>query len=139
MSKLLIIILLHILGDSLLLSKKLRKLKIDNIAFLFKHVGIYTALFLFLSPLLLSLSIAQALIYSLLNGVFHFIVDYLITLVKKKYWTSRQYEYIAFLSIMEQLIHVSILIGTFLYLFPNAVDYSNWGNVLKYYFFEKPV
>lgn len=139
MSKLIVIILIHVLGDSILLGKRLRKLKINSIPLQLKHVGIYTSLFLFLSPFLLGLTIKQSIVYSLLNAVLHFIVDYLFTKVKVKYWTNKQYIFIVIYSGLEHFVHVSILIATFLYMFPNAVDISNWSRVLLYYFIEKPI
>jgi len=139
MSKLIVLIFIHVLGDSLLLSQKLRKLKIEKISYLFKHVGIYTAVILVLSPLLLGITIVQGLIFSLLNGVLHIIVDYVFTIIKKKYWASKEYKYIIITSGLEHLIHVTLLIVTFLYLFPYAIDTSNWGSVIQYYFWEKPI
>ncbi len=139
MSKLIVLILLHVLGDSLLLGKNLRKLKIEKISYLFKHVGIYTAIFLVLTPLLLSLTILQSLTFSLIIGFFHLVVDYSFIQLKKIFWKSGKYQYVALFSAIEHLIHISILIAIFLYMFPNAVDVSGWGNVVKYYFLQKPV
>jgi hypothetical protein len=126
MSTIILIIFLHLLGDSVLLGKELRRLKIHKFGYLLKHVGIYTLVFMIFSPIILGLTIVQGLIFSLLNGVLHLIVDYLLTLVKLKYWTKDIYTYVVIYSILEHLIHIAILIGTFLYLFPGVADLESW-------------
>jgi len=139
MSKIIVLILLHILGDSILLSKSLKKLKIEKISYLFLHVGIYILPFLILSPLILGLTVLQGLEFSLIIGVLHFVIDYTITQIKKKYWRTNKYKYVVIASLFEHLIQVSVLILLYMYLFPSTIDIDNWYNVVKYFFFEKPV
>lgn len=139
MSKIIVLILLHILGDSILLTKKLRKLKIEKVSYLFLHVGIYVLPILILSPIILGLTIFQSVEFIVIIGLLHFIIDFTITRVKLKYWKTNKYQYVVIASLFEHLIQVTAMIITFLYLFPNTIDIGNWHNVVRYFFFEKPV
>jgi len=139
MSKIIVIILLHILGDSLLLTKKLRKLKIEKVSFLFLHVGIYILPFIVLSPIILGLTFLQGLEFSILIGIVHFVVDFTITQIKKRYWRTHKYQYVVIASLFEHLLQVSVVIFLYLNLFPNNINIDNWHNIVRYFFFEKPV
>jgi len=134
-----ILILLHVLGDSIFLTKKLKQQKIEKVSYLFLHVGIYTLLFLLLTPLLLGLSLVQDLEFSMLVGMLHFVIDFIITRIKRKYWRTHKYLYVLIASLFEHLIQVSVLITLYLYLFPTTIDFDNWYNIVRYFFFEKPV
>lgn len=139
MSKILVLLFLHILGDALFHGKKLRKLKVERISYLFAHVGLYTFIMLVFTPFLLGITFMQSLVFSLFNGVMHFVVDYIGIKIKMKYWKTNQYKFVAIDSMIEQFLHVTILIGSFIYMFPRAIDFANWYNVVMYYFLERPI
>ncbi len=128
MSKIIMIIFLHILGDSVLLGQKLRKQKIDNIFYLFKHIGIYSLVFIIFTPVLLNISIITALYYCLINAVLHFIVDFYFTKIKKIFWDKGDYKYVASFSIAEHVLHISILLTTYFIMFPGSIDIQSWYN-----------
>jgi hypothetical protein len=133
MSKIILLIFLHIFGDSVLLSKDLRKLKIHSKLYLLKHVGIYSAVLLIAGPFLLNLTIVESIEFSLLNGILHYFIDYLITLYKLKYWINDLYKYVIVYSVLEHILHITILIGTFLFLFPHAANLDIWYKFVDHY------
>lgn len=134
MAAFIILILLHIIGDSVFLGQKLRKLKIHEFKYLLIHTGIYTSVFIVLCPLIFDLTFVQCLIFSAINGVLHLIVDYIFTLIKLRYWRKDIYAYVAIYSILEHLVHVAILLSTFLYLYPEVVDLESWEQIITYFF-----
>ena len=62
--KLTIILIMHLVADFLLQGSSFSKLKMSKISYLFLHVLIYTTFFIVASPLLLSLTFQQGLIFS---------------------------------------------------------------------------
>lgn len=122
------LIFLHLIGDSVLQSQKLRQQKIDSIKYLFKHIGIYSLVFLIFTPILFNLTLVQALLFTLVNTVIHFIEDWIFIKIKKHYWDNADYKYVAVFSIIEHSLHVVILIITFMIMFPGSIDMSSWYN-----------
>jgi len=122
------LIFLHLIGDSVLQSQKLRQQKIDSIKYLFKHIGIYSLVFLIFTPILFNLTLVQALLFTLVNTVIHFIEDWIFIKIKKHYWDNADYKYVAVFSIIEHSLHVAILIITFMIMFPGSIDMSSWYN-----------
>ena len=117
---------MHAIGDFFLQGSKLSKLKALKNAQLFEHVGIYTSVFIVLSPLLLGLTFIDALIYSFINGVLHLVIDYLTGVFKVKYYEKDDSKYISTIGI-DHTLHIIILLTTYLYLFPYAINaYSFW-------------
>ena len=93
MVRIIVLVLLHILGDFFLQGSKLSKRKRAKIPSLLVHTGIYTLPFIILSPVLLHLSFLQGLEFSLLNGVLHFGLDFVTGKIKKKYWQVDEDKY----------------------------------------------
>ncbi len=122
------LIFLHLIGDSVLQSQKLRQQKIDSIKYLFKHIGIYSLVFLIFTPILFNLTLVQALLFTLVNTVIHFAEDWIFIKIKKHYWDNADYKYVAVFSIIEHSLHVAILIITFMIMFPGSIDMSSWYN-----------
>ncbi len=121
MARIIILILLHILGDFILQSKRLSILKRTKIPALFQHTAIYTMTFLLLSSLWLSLTFVQGIVFGLLNGVIHLIIDYITGLLKKKYWSINEAKYITIVG-LDQVVHIIILIVTYLTLYPGILN-----------------
>jgi hypothetical protein len=123
MIRIIFLLFMHIAADFLLQGNSMSKLKMTKISFLFAHAGIYTALFIALSPFLLALTFTEGLVYSLINGVAHLLVDFVTTRFKKVYWEKDETKYIMTIS-LDHLVHLSILILTYIYMYPAALNAS---------------
>jgi len=121
MSKIIILILMHAVGDFFLQGSKLSRLKALKIPYLLEHVGIYTGLFIVLSPVILGLTFLQGLAYSLLNGSLHFGIDYVTGKYKLKYFDTDESKYLTVVGI-DHTLHLMILIVSYVILFPNAIN-----------------
>lgn len=128
MVKIIMLIFLHIIGDSVLQSQKLRQQKIEKTIYLFKHVGIYTLVFLFFVPILLKFTLLQTLYFCLINAFFHLTEDWVFVKIKKHYWNNGDYKFVAAFSILEHVLHIAILITIFAIMSPESINVSNWYN-----------
>jgi hypothetical protein len=111
---------MHAFGDFFLQGSKLSRLKALKMPYLFEHVGIYTGLFVVLSPIILGLTILQGIAFSLLNGSFHLLIDYITGKYKMKYIETDESKYLTTIGI-DHTLHIIILIGSYMILFPNAL------------------
>ena len=116
---------MHAIGDFFLQGSKLSKLKALKFSYLLEHVGIYTSLFIILSPFILGLSFLQALAFSFLNGGFHLAIDFFTGKYKEKYLYVDESKYIKTIGI-DHTLHITILLASYIYLFPNAM-YAYYG------------
>lgn len=116
---------MHSLGDFFLQGSKLSKLKALKKVQLFEHVGIYTSVFIVLSPLLLGLTFIDGLIYSLINGVLHVGIDYFTGVFKVKYIEIDDSKYLSTIGI-DQTLHIIILLATYMYIFPYAINANSY-------------
>jgi signal transduction histidine kinase len=121
MIRILFLVIMHAVGDFLLQGSTLSKLKASKIAYLFAHVGIYTAFFIALSPLLLKMTFMQGLTFSLVNGAAHFVIDFATGKFKQKFWEKNEAAYIATIS-FDHILHLVILIATYMYMFPSVME-----------------
>ena len=126
MSRIFLILLMHVLGDVFLQGEKLRKNKAYTLSSLFLHTFIYTSVFILCSPFLLGMSFKQALIYSLINGFTHLIVDFYFRKLKLGYADFNQNKYRLVL-FFDQFLHLIILYVSYMLLFPQGfnVEYFN--------------
>ena len=120
---------MHAIGDFFLQGSKLSSLKALNKNALFEHVGIYTLLFIVLSPLALGLTFLQGLAFSLLNGVLHLVIDYFTGMFKQRYLYTNESKYIAVIGI-DNTLHILILVTSYIYLFPHTINH--FAPLLKY-------
>lgn len=120
---------MHAFGDFFLQGSKLSRLKTLKMPYLLKHVGIYTSLFIILSPFILGLTILQGIAYSLLNGTIHLLIDYITGKYKLKYIDTVESKYITTIGI-DHTLHIIILIASYMILFPNAIH--NFTPFLKF-------
>ena len=119
---------MHLVADFLLQGSYFSKLKATKFTYLLLHVLIYTALFIVLSPLLLSLTFTQGLIFSGVNGGIHLAVDFITSKLKQKFWEKNESFYVAIIT-LDAVIHITTLIITYIYLFPEAFNaYLNLGS-----------
>ncbi len=121
MGRIIILLLMHIVGDFFLQGSKLSRFKALKIPLLLEHVGIYTGLFIVLSPVILGLTILQGFAFSLLNGALHLVIDYFTGKFKVKYFDTNESKYIATIGI-DYTLHIMILIVSYVYLFPTAFN-----------------
>jgi len=129
MTRIIIIILMHTIGDFFLQGSKLSRLKAIKLPYLFEHVGIYTLLFIVISPLVLGLTFLQGLVFSLLNGFLHLIIDYFTGKFKSKYIETNESKYLATIG-LDHTLHIVLLIATYIYLYPTALT-ANFGSFLN--------
>ena len=121
MARLTLLLLIHIMGDYFLQGNKVNGQKAIKLVFLCKHVGIYTALFIAISPFVLGLTFLQGLAFSLINGSMHFVIDYYSSKFKIKYYEMNESKYNVTV-VLNHSLHLIILIVTYLYIFPNAIN-----------------
>ena len=121
MTRIIIILILHTIGDFFLQGSKLSRLKAIKLPYLFEHVGIYTLLFVAFSPLLLGFTFVQGLAFSFVNGALHFIIDFFTGKFKTKYHDTDESKYIAAVGV-DHTLHLVILIISYIYLFPDAIN-----------------
>lgn len=114
-----IIFLMHVFAGFFLQSNRISKLKREKKRYLLEHVGMYTIIFIVLSPVLLGLTILQGLAFSLLNGVLHFAVDFLTGKLKVKLIGKNEVKY-NLVVVLDYTVHLVILISTYFYLYPEA-------------------
>lgn len=126
MSRIFLILLMHILGDFFLQGERLRKNKAYTISSLLLHSFIYTSVFVVCCPFLLGMSFKQALLYSVINGFTHLIVDFYFRKLKLGYadFDHNKYRLVLF---FDQFLHIVILYVSYMLLFPQGfnVEYFN--------------
>jgi hypothetical protein len=120
MYKIIILLFMHSIADFVLQGERLSKAKATFIGSLLSHVGIYTLFFIVFSPLVLGLTIVQGLVFSLINGSAHLIIDYFTSKLKKKYWKINETKYFTVIG-FDHTLHIIILLFTYLYMFPGAI------------------
>ena len=121
MGRIIILLLMHLTADFFMQGKKLNILKAFKLPYLFEHVGIYTLFFIVIGPFLLGLTFMQGLVFSLINGAFHFAIDFKTSKLKMKYMKTDESKYIITIGV-DHTLHIIILIMTYLYLYPNAMN-----------------
>lgn len=121
MVRIILLLLIHIVGDYFLQGSKLSEQKAIRFTYLLEHVAIYTSLLIVISPLLLGLTFIQGAIFSLINGTSHFIIDFITSRLKIKYSTENESKYIITMG-LDHSLHLAILILTYIFLFPSAIS-----------------
>jgi hypothetical protein len=120
---------MHAIGDFFLQGRKLSSLKALKMNALLEHAGIYTLVFIVLSPLALGLTFLQGLAFSMLNGSLHFVIDFFTGKFKQKYLNTNESKYIATIGI-DTTLHILILVASYIYLFPETINH--FAPLLKY-------
>jgi hypothetical protein len=126
MTRIFLILLIHILGDFFLQGERLRKKKAYTIKSLLFHTFIYISVFIISCPFLLGMTFKQALLYSFINGFTHLIVDFYFRKLKIGYANFDQNKYRVVL-FLDQFLHILILYVSYMLLFPGGfnVEYFN--------------
>jgi len=123
MDKIIILLLLHAAGDFILQGDKLSSLKRSRISYLLIHTGLYTAVFLVATPFILGLSVKDAILFSLFNGVIHLIVDYFTGKAKEEYWEKSQQAFVTIVGV-DHTLHLFTLILSYLWFVHGIIPVS---------------
>ena len=117
MEKIIIIILMHTIGDHVFQWASLSVKKRSEISYLFLHTFIYSVFLAIFSFAFLDFqNVNNALLFIIINAVLHFGVDFITGKIKKKLWDSQaETSYIIAVS-LDQIIHLTILFTTFFYI-----------------------
>jgi len=117
-----LLFVMHVVAGFFLQTKKISKLKREKTRYLFIHVGLYTLFFIVFCPILLGLTVVEGLIFSLINGVLHLIVDYITGKFKNIYFEKNDLKY-KLTVISDYTLHVSILIISYILMFKPTLFY----------------
>ena len=117
MTRVILIVLIHTFGDYFFQGEKLKRLKALKLPYLFEHVSVYVLVFIVFCPFLLHITFLQSLIFSLINGVLHLIVDYFTRIYKKIYWDVDENKYNSVVG-LDVVCHIVCLLTTFYFLIP---------------------
>ena len=126
MSRIFLIILLHTLGDFLFQGDKLRENKALKMSSLGMHILIYISILFLFSPFLLGITLKQAILFSIINGFLHLIVDFFFRKLKKGYkdFDLKKYRIVV---VTDQFLHIFALLYSYYLLIPNgfSAEYFN--------------
>lgn len=96
------ILTLHFLSDFILQSNWMAQNKSSSNKALGLHIFIYSVPFLLIGWK-----------YAILNGVFHFITDYITSRITKKLWSKGDVHNFFVIIGLDQLLHYTALLGTY--------------------------
>ena len=102
----LLIVLFHFVSDFLLQTEEMANNKSTSNKWLTIHVTCYSIPFIAISPL-----------YALINGVLHFITDYITSRITKRLWAEKKVGLFFKVIGFDQAIHMSTLFGTYYLMF----------------------
>ena len=132
MTRLLLILLMHMLGDFFFQGDNMIWLKYFRLKSLLGHSFIYFICLLLFSPLLLQIPFWYCLIFAVVNGVCHLGVDYYTGILRKKYWEKDETMYATIMGI-DQVAHIACLVISFLMIVPDGFHYvSPYYELLPY-------
>lgn len=121
MEKIIIILLMHTVGDHVFQWAGLSLKKRSNFAYLSLHAGIYGVILAIFAFFLLGFSTTQiTLLYILINLGLHLVIDFLTGVVKQKYWDQKNESIYFTIISLDQIIHLACLILTYMY-FTNQI------------------
>lgn len=119
MYKIIVLVLMHIVADFVLQDNNLDFLSISRKLRLFAHVGLYTLIFIAMCPLLLGFTFLEGLVFSLINGATHLLIDIVTTRMRIRFWRNSEPAFVATVSV-DHLLHILILFVTLLYMYPEV-------------------
>lgn len=105
-SILMYIIWMHFIGDFVLQSTKVATNKYKDSKVLMKHCILYAFPFVFIGVK-----------YALIAGFLHFPIDYVTSKLTHKLYDNNEYHWFFVVIGLDQAIHMTILLKTFLYLY----------------------
>ena len=106
------IIWIHFICDFILQTDNMAKNKSSHIGWLGWHIFIYTLYFnMFLAIALHTVDI-KVLIYSIINGLSHFVIDFCTSKATRYLWEKKQTHNFFVVIGLDQALHMSILMYT---------------------------
>jgi len=93
---------MHVIADFALQTRKMAENKSKSIKWLSLHAGTYSCVFILISWQ-----------YALLNGILHWVTDYVTSRLTSKYWEEKKIHTFFLIIGIDQFIHISCLIGTY--------------------------
>ena len=105
LGSILLILFLHFFADFILQNDYMAQNKSSSNKALGLHVLLYSLPFIIISPL-----------YALINGIAHFITDYISSRITKKLWQKQEVHWFFVVIGLDQLAHYSMLFSTFILL-----------------------
>lgn len=110
------LLFIHWVGDFVLQSDWMAKNKSKNILALSSHVFVYTT-YLFITSLLLFNDYKAWVIFTLINGGLHFIIDFVTSIITSYYWSKGDTHNFFVMVGFDQYIHTSCLLISFYWLY----------------------
>lgn len=104
LSSVILLLVLHFVSDFLLQSDWMAQNKSSSNKALGLHVLLYSIPFIIISP-----------IFALINGVAHFITDYVTSRITKNLWEKKEVHWFFAVIGLDQLLHYIVLFATFYY------------------------
>lgn len=104
------IFIAHFIGDFILQSREIANNKSSNIFILSFHCIIYSLTLFCVSVFI---GFGEAALFALINGVLHFVVDYVTSKLTTYYYTKENSKMFFNIVGLDQLIHYSTLIVTY--------------------------
>lgn len=129
MTILLVIVVVHFLGDFVFQSSKMATGKSKSLKWLSIHVGVY-ALISLISFFVLGNFYGSFLVgfyWWITNVLLHFIVDFFTSKITSRFWEQKNMRFFFVMIGFDQLIHSLCLISTF-FVFKDIIDLSNYIN-----------
>ena len=97
---------LHFFADFILQSDKMAKGKSTSNKWLGWHILVYSSVFIIISPL-----------YALVNGILHFMTDYVSSRVSSRLYKKNEIHWFFAVIGLDQVLHLTALILTYEYMF----------------------
>jgi len=104
---LLLLIWMHFIADFLFQSKNINMYKFEQKGVLFIHCMLYSIPFFWFGWL-----------FALITGGLHFVIDYTVPILARKYWNEK--DYLSFLASFsfDQITHITLIVLTYEWLKP---------------------
>jgi len=119
-----LIFVMHFVAVEVLQDRRFSKLKRKKELYLFQHVGIYSLILFVFSPIVLGLTILKGVLFSLINGGLHLVVDLITSKFKNNSFDNTLLKNRIIVGI-DTTMHVSFLILTFIFLSKASIPFLN--------------
>jgi succinate dehydrogenase/fumarate reductase cytochrome b subunit len=110
------IVLMHFFADFFFQNNKMATNKSSSNFWLGVHTSVYALIFFIGSLFFLPISAAFAAIYAVINGVFHFMVDYMSSRITSRLYKAKEMHWFFTVIGADQAIHMLVLFGSYILL-----------------------
>jgi len=115
------ILFVHWVADFIMQTDDMARNKSKCNIWLSKHILSYSIVMLLTWLLLYYFSLKQLLPWIVINGLLHFIIDYVTSRVTSYLWVEKEVHNFFVVIGLDQMLHVICLLTTFVYLVKNEV------------------